>query len=240
MTKHFILDQIRRTAEKNDGSPLGWRKFFRETGIKESDFLRFWPRYSDAIREAGLTPNAMTSAFGKPALVQKFIELTRELKRLPSDSDLRFKKNLDPDFPSASLFWRHLGSKREQVESVRSFCREHAGYADVAAICDLLAPRAHRAEEEESGPDSGAVGSVYLLKSGRYHKIGRTNSTGRRGRELAIQLPTKSEIIHEISTDDPAGIEAYWHTRFAARRQNGEWFMLMPEDVKAFKRRTFM
>jgi hypothetical protein len=75
------------------------------------------------------------------------------------------------------------------------------------------------------------------LKSGRYFKIGRTNSSGRRERELAIQLPEKAQRIHIIQTDDPIGIEGYWHQRFADRRQNGEWFELTTDDVRAFKRR---
>jgi Meiotically up-regulated gene 113 len=85
-----------------------------------------------------------------------------------------------------------------------------------------------------------ALEFVYLLKVGRAFKIGRTNSVGRRERELAIQLPERSQTVHEIKADDPVGIEAYWHNRFRDKREDGEWFELDVQDVKAFRRCKFM
>ena len=86
----------------------------------------------------------------------------------------------------------------------------------------------------------GEPGFVYMMKAGRFFKIGRTNALGRRERELVIQLPEAAKVIHSIKTDDPAGIEEYWHRRFQDRRRNGEWFELTPQDLAAFRRRKFM
>ncbi len=97
---------------------------------------------------------------------------------------------------------------------------------------------------EESHTDEKSttqlVGFVYLMKHGKYYKIGKTNATGRREYELAVQLPEKLRTIHVIKTDDPNGIEEYWHKRFETKRGNGEWFDLETADVQAFKRRKFM
>ena len=83
-----------------------------------------------------------------------------------------------------------------------------------------------------------AVGYVYMLKHGtrREYKIGRTNNPLRREGELGIQLPEKCQPIHYVQTDDPEGVEAYWHRRLANKRKEGEWFALTPQDVRAFKR----
>jgi hypothetical protein len=81
---------------------------------------------------------------------------------------------------------------------------------------------------------------VYLLKGVQgYYKIGRGAELERRVKQESVAMPEKLVLEQSIRTDDPVGIEGYWHRRFADRRANGEWFKLSREDIRAFKRRTF-
>ncbi|MBF0457543.1 MAG: GIY-YIG nuclease family protein [Nitrospirae bacterium] len=85
-------------------------------------------------------------------------------------------------------------------------------------------------------------GFVYMVKEqySKKYKIGKTFDVPRRHREINLELPGDLKKIHSIQTDDPAGIEAYWHKRFEKKRTKGEWFALSHDDIKAFKRRKFM
>ena len=79
---------------------------------------------------------------------------------------------------------------------------------------------------------------MYLLRSGPHYKIGMTRDFASRLDQIKLQLPLPVEVIHKIETDDPEGIEGYWHRRFSEKRQNGEWFSLTEEDVAIFTWRT--
>jgi hypothetical protein len=147
------------------------------------------------------------------------------------------KSRNDPEFPSHGAFSR-LGSKIQRVLKVAEYCRTHEGLQDVLELCpDLIDLKQHHREKDVVTEE---IGFVYLIKSGRYYKNGRSNSSGRREYELAIQLPERANKVHEIRTDDPVGIETYWHKRFESKSKNGEWFDLSPLDIKAFRRRKFM
>jgi hypothetical protein len=147
------------------------------------------------------------------------------------------KDRVAEGFPNQKVFER-LGSKAELVRMLRDHCVARGGSEDVIALCDEYAPRVDSASER--APSAITEDCVYLLKSGRFFKIGRSNSAGRRQYELALQLPEKASTVHTIATDDPVGIEAYWHRRFETKRKNGEWFELDAADVAAFRRRKFM
>jgi hypothetical protein len=237
--KQFIIQEIKRTASENAGVPLGWRRFETETGIKYYDWFGvYWARWNDALREAGFSPNQLTAAYESEDLLGKYAELARELGRLPVVGDLRLKRRKDPEFPGDKTF-RRLGTKAKLIAGVQEYCGKRSGYEDVLALCRQHPVRPER-NPSPNGNDVVEIGEVYLIKSGRYYKIGKTIAVGRREREIALQLPEKVTKVHVIRTDDPAGIEAYWHTRFDATGKNGEWFDLSQADVSAFRRRKFM
>jgi hypothetical protein len=240
MNKQHILTEIKRTAAANGGVPLGKSRFSQETGIKESDWIgKIWARWGDAVREAGLEPNRLQKAYSEDSLIEKFIGLARELGHFPVATEVKMKARRDDSFPWHNTFAR-FGTKHQLATRIFNYCTGRAGYEDVVALCIPIAKAApDGADKDESEPE-GIIGFVYLMKSGRHYKIGRSNAAGRREYELAIQMPEKLTTVHTIRTDDPTGIEDYWHRRFADKRKNGEWFDLAAADVKAFKRRKFM
>lgn len=240
MNKEHILQEIQRTAKANGGKPLGRGRFFSETGIKESDWLgKYWARWSEAVREAGFAPNQLQGSYDITILIEKYVELVRELGRLPVPSEMRLKTRSDPSFPNDKTFHDRLGSKPDLVGRVLEYGRSQNGYEDIVRLCEEYLSN-KREVPEEARPEEEQIGFVYIMKSGRFYKIGRTNAAGRRERELALQLPEKASTVHIIRTDDPVGIEAYWHKRFETKRKNGEWFELSASDITAFRRRKFM
>lgn len=241
MNKQQILAEIRRTAQANEGRPLGRDRFERETGIKTSDWEgKYWARWNDAVRDAGLSPNQLVRAYDEAHLLAQLARLVRELGRFPTSRELRLKRQHDDQFPSQKVYER-FGSKAEQAAKLLEYCRADPALRDVADLCRPIATAAAESGKPADDDDEDVgFGFVYLIRSGKHYKIGRSNAAGRREREIALQLPEPATSVHVIRTDDPPGIEAYWHTRIAEKRLNGEWFELSAADVRAFKRRKFM
>lgn len=233
ITKQDILNAIRQTAKENGDNPLGVARFEKETGIKEYDWNKYWARFGDAHKEAGLIPNQLQGAYTDEFLIEKVIGLTRKLGKFPTYREIKVEKNSDPELPDKNAFYR-LGTKEQLATKVVEYCNNKNGYDDIIELSQSILQKSIKKDSDDE--IDGSVGEVYLFKSGRYYKIGKTNNTVRRGSELRIQLPEKMDLIHSIKTDDPSGIEAYWHRRFESKRMNGEWFDLSTAEVKAFKR----
>jgi hypothetical protein len=237
MTKRQILSEIKRLSREYDGKPPGLRRFESETGIKRSEWYpKLWLRWSDAVNEAGFTSNKLDVAYKKEDLILFYIELIRELGSFPIEGQLRRKAKENPRFPSESSF-RRLGKKAERAREILSFCESRDEFADVIGYCEPIAASGNISPVSECA-DNPRIGYVYLIRHGRRkeYKIGKTYNPIRREGEIRIELPEKVEPIHTIATDDPSGVELYWHNRFSEKRKQGEWFELSDADVRAFKK----
>ncbi len=117
MTKQDILNAIKETTKENGGVPLGKERFRKRTGIKEYDIEKFWPRFSEAQREAGFKPNTLNKARNLPFLIERMVALTREIGRFPTRADLIGKRQRDSTFPSPGSLNR-LGDKKERAEKM--------------------------------------------------------------------------------------------------------------------------
>lgn len=235
MHKEEILSEIRRTAEANGGVPLGRERFAAVTGITDNYWIgRYWARWSDAVREAGYEPNQLQGPRTDADILGCLAALVHELGRFPVATEIKLKARNDPGFPWHNTFAK-FGRKAALAGRLEQFCRER-GEHSVADICAAVV----KSGRPELAPvtDGEATGYVYLVQHGtrREYKIGRTNNKLRREGELRTELPEQLSPIHTIATDDPSGVERYWHLRFADKRKNGEWFSLNAADVKAFKR----
>ncbi|MDR3643252.1 MAG: GIY-YIG nuclease family protein [Candidatus Doudnabacteria bacterium] len=235
-TKQQILEEIKRTAKENGGKPLGAGRFEKETVIKANDWEKYWARFGDALKEAGFAPNEFQSGYSDEFLANKIIEVIHKLGKFPTLREIKVEKNNNPEFPSTSAFYRWGSSKHQMAEKLMDYCKSKTGYDDIIKLCESVIQKFGTGNVFSGNDTSQSLGEVYLFKHGRYYKIGKTNDTVRRGTELRIQLPEKMDLIHSIKTDDPSGIEAYWHRRFDSKRMNGEWFDLNSTDIKAFKR----
>jgi len=216
VNKETILKEIRRLAAANGGVAPGRLALETETGIRESTWKGvYWVKWNEAVKEAGFEPNKMVTAYSKEQLLEALGQLAKEIGHIPTEADIRMKARKESGFPTGKTFAR-LGSKPERIALLRDYCRDRPGFEDVGVFSESALNSLPKMSED-APVSSDADGFVYLIKSGRHYKIGRT--------------------------DDPSGIEAYWLRRFAAKRvrPDGEWFALSASDVAAFRRRkTFM
>jgi len=234
LSKESIISAYNDLVKK-EGRAIGMGVFQRETGISSYYWNGgYWRSWSAFQTDIGHTPNSKTPKTPDEVVLCHFAELALEKNAVPTQGDLVLKKKSDPSFPDKAVF-RRWGGHEALLTQVATYIEDKVRFAPLK---ELFASRGANALDRRL--ETFAIkGFVYLLRSGKNYKLGRTNAAGRRLRELAIQLPENPDTVHVIETDDPEGIERYWHSRFAEKRKGGEWFTLSQEEVRAFKKRRF-
>ncbi len=211
MNKQHILDEIKLTAEANGGAPLGQRRFYQDIGIKITDCDgKYWARWAIHCKKLDSNPIRCKGAYAGDLLIERFIDLIREIGRFLVRGELKLKARIDRTLPSHNAFGR-LGPKRQLANRILEYCKAQVGFDDVIARCVPVAevqPKIAPAEEIALGPQADTSantqdGHVYmaLLKLGREkrYKIGKTVLVERRTDQISLQLPEDLELVHAFA-----------------------------------------
>jgi Meiotically up-regulated gene 113 len=234
--RSHILDEIRRIAGANGGTAPGQKLFAKTTGISDHKWRGvYWARWGDAIVEAGFAQNKWQGRHAENFLFEQMILAVRHYRRFPTVPELNLFRATHHGFPEGNTYRKNFGSTANAISAFRQWLSGKSEYADIPKML----PEQSAKVSVTNFKTKAVTGYVYLLASGGFYKIGRSDNVERRIKEITIALPEKVAMVHAIGTDDPAGIEAYWHKRYADRRANGEWFKLNPDDIAVFKRRKY-
>lgn len=233
MTKEDIIKRIRQEASKRGGR-VSYRVFLDETGIKDK-WLRgqqWWAGWNALLLEAGLE----TRLFRKPstpldAVVEVVASLVVQLGRWPTDDDFRRARSRDKSFPSLKVVSR-FRSSGALAEGIIDLAEREDRFAAALPIA-----KARATEESTVSATPKVKGYVYMIRSGRRFKIGKETTAGARQAAAGTWLENP-EVVHRITTEDPDGVERYWHARFKQQGKHvkGELFALSAYDVAVFKR----
>ncbi len=195
--RDFILQEIRRLASANGGQAPGQKFFVKETAIAEHQWRgRYWARWGDALTEAGLQPNEWNGKLDSNEILKAIAGAVRQFGRMPTKSELSIRRKVDPAIPSEKAIQRHFGSRKEIIAALAKRAAEDSLYADIAP---LLPP----VTSMPTVPNSSSKlieGFVYLIKSGEFYKIGRSDDAERRFKQITTALPDKAELFHTIRT----------------------------------------
>lgn len=199
MNKNHIIAEIKRTAQHNDGVPLGIDRFREETGIEKKDWYGiYWAKWSDAQIEAELVPNQFsTPAFEEEWIMEQVIDLIRELGHFPTRPEFKLKRRKDSNFPTDTTLRNRFGKKSEMAAKVSAYCDTKLNHSDVKEICSFIMDSGNNhqsVDDLNSDVSSIKLGFVYLLRHDKVYKIGKSIDVTRRYKEIKLQMPYQIRV----------------------------------------------
>jgi len=244
-TKEEVIKRLQKWSAENNGRTPGEQNFYENIQIGIYDLHKLgWANWRELVVAAGLIPNKFDKTkYSSDQLCDLFIGAIREKNKWPTRGELEVKHHQDFNFPDAGTFYKKLGLvlNGDLPSTILKYIKGKKGYDDVIKVCNSSIEKNIDSEESSA---IGKIGYVYLLKSrlgsATAYKIGKTNDPERRMIELN-QPSNEQYLIWKIETDDPSGVEKYWHDRFVSKRlyphkAKTEWFKLNSSDIKSFKR----
>ena len=207
--------------------------------IKESEYVYHGLSTNEFQEYCGFSPNksGLENKVEDSDLLKELADVCIAQQEIPNQKRLR-------KWIRDGIYSRHTLEVRFRSliglqEALYIFCQDDSEYTTIFNLPGWKI-NFDEMQNEDATSLNISYGYVYLVRHGarNEYKIGKTYNPIRREGELKTELPEKLEPVHRVKTDDPSGVESYWHRRFAGKRKNGEWFELSGMDVKAFKRWT--
>jgi hypothetical protein len=140
--RDHIVEEIRRLAQENGAVP-GARTFGQQTGIREAAWRGvYWARWSEAITEAGLTPNGTSEErrIADDDLLMQLAFACRDLGHVPTVAELRLYRRQHPDFPDFKTIERRFNGFRGMAARIREWAAGRADFGDIASLVPPSAP----------------------------------------------------------------------------------------------------
>lgn len=162
---------------------------------------------------------------------------------------------LDVTVGGAKIDWREVEIYLKPNPSGRTHwnSKPYFGFADSVAerygLADLFAERFPDLESLTFStrrpapgiarrlPTVATPGYVYVIRSQHGFKIGKTVNIKSRTNLFSVKLPFPISVEHYAKFDDYSMAERDFHDEFHAKRLEGEWFDLSPEDIHRIKSR---
>lgn len=84
-----------------------------------------------------------------------------------------------------------------------------------------------------------AMKHVYIIKSGRYYKIGITHDLQQRLFGLRVDSPLEVELVLSAESDRSEEVESQLHEMFKEKLVRGEWYLLKKADIELARSKIF-
>ena len=235
LTQEQIISEYKKLKLKLGRVPNA-REFYSETKVTDySARVAFGGNaYSKIQSEAGDEPRKFcTNGRKEYEFFEIYGRVVRELNRIPTVADWMHRK----EKPTLSGYRHKLKINWKQMPlAFIDWAINKSDWEDVVDICTSYC-KERKLYSENTEVLTTSYGYVYLIKANRkgQYKIGKTGSPAGRKSQLSQLDPHDRRYEHVLETNDPCGLENYWHRRFEDKKVSGEIFKLSKKDLKAFK-----
>jgi AcrR family transcriptional regulator len=157
-----ILLEIRALFDR-DGVTPGRDKFLAHTGLKDHQLISIWPSWNDAVRDAGLEPNALNAAIPTEQLLSALADLTHEIKRFPGRPQIQHAGAVKLGFPNHKTFSNRFGTRDEMFQALVKWAHERDN-AELLAILEVT-PASRVAKPQRASASIASTEPVSLSES---------------------------------------------------------------------------